>query len=61
MRENRAGKIAAFIDQLGKAPASLEEWESHVWSLLPEKGTVNRDGSITSEFRNGKKIKVEAK
>ena len=50
-----------FIDQLEKAPASLEEWDSQVWSLLLEKGTVNRDGSITFEFRNGKEIKVEAK
>ena len=60
-RKNKARQIAAFIDQLEKAPASLEEWDSQVWSLLLEKGTVNRDGSITFEFRNGKEIKVEAK
>ena len=60
-RKNKARQIAAFIDQLEKAPASLEEWDSQVWSLLLEKGTVNRDGSITFEFKNGKEIKVEAK
>lgn len=60
-RKNKARQIAAFIDQLEKAPASLEEWDCQVWSLLLEKGTVNRDGSITFEFRNGKEIKVEAK
>ena len=60
-RKNKARQIAAFIDQLEKAPASLEEWDSQVWSLLLEKGTVNRDGSITFEFRNGKEINVEAK
>lgn len=60
-RKNKARQIAAFIDQLEKAPASLDEWDSQVWSLLLEKGTVNRDGSITFEFRNGKEIKVEAK
>ena len=42
-------------------PASLEEWDSQVWPLLLEKGTVNRDGSVAFEFRNGKEIKVEAK
>ena len=60
-RKNKARQIAAFIDQLEKAPASLEEWDCQVWSLLLEKGTVNRDGNITFEFRNGKEIKVEAK
>lgn len=53
--------MTAFIDQMEKAPASLEEWDSQVWSLLLEKGTVNRDGSIAFKFRNGKEINVEAK
>ena len=60
-RNNKARQLASFIDHLEKAPASLEEWDSQVWSLLLEKGTVNRDGSVAFEFRNGKEIKVEAK
>ena len=60
-RKNKARQLASFIDHLEKAPASLEEWDSQVWSLLLEKGTVNRDGSVAFEFRNGKEIKVEAK
>ena len=60
-RKNKAQQMTAFIDQMEKAPASLEEWDSQVWSLLLEKGTVNRDGSIAFKFRNGKEIKVEAK
>lgn len=60
-RNNKARQLASFINHLEKARASLEEWDSQVWSLLLEKGTVNRDGSIAFEFRNGKEIKVEAK
>ena len=60
-RKSKARQIATFVDQLKNAPFSLEEWDSQVWSLLLEKGTVHRDGSITFEFRNGKEIKVEAK
>lgn len=60
-RNNKARQLASFIDHLEKAPASLEEWDSQVWSLLLEKGTVNRDGSVAFEFRNGKEINVEAK
>ena len=59
-RKSKARQIATFVDQLKNAPVSLEEWDSQVWSLLLEKGTVYRDGSITFEFRNGKEIKVEA-
>ena len=59
-RKSKARQIATFVDQLKNAPVSLDEWDSQVWSLLLEKGTVYRDGSITFEFRNGKEIKVEA-
>ena len=59
-RKSKARQIATFVDQLKNAPVSLGEWDSQVWSLLLEKGTVYRDGSITFEFRNGKEIKVEA-
>lgn len=60
-RKKKARQITAFIGRLNIAPASLVEWDTHVWSLLLEKGTVNRDGSILFEFRNGKEVKVEAK
>ena len=40
----------------GKATASLEEWDSQVWSLLPEKGTVKRDGSILAESKAQAKV-----
>ena len=33
-RNNKARQLASFIDHLEKAPASLEEWDSQVWSLL---------------------------
>ena len=59
-RKNKAWQMSAFIDQLEKAPTSLAEWDNQVWSLLLEKGKVNRDGSVTFRFRNGKEITVEA-
>ena len=55
-----ARQIATFIEQVEKAPAALEGWDSQIWSLLLEKGTVNRDGTITFEFKNGIEIRVEA-
>ena len=36
-RKNKARQIAAFIDRSEIAPDSLEEWDSHVWSLPPKR------------------------
>ena len=60
-RRGKAQEIVRFIDQLSSAPLVLDEWDNQIWSLMVEKGTVNRNRSILFEFRNGKVIKVEAK
>ena len=40
---------------------NARRYTPHYKVMLLEKGTVNRDGSVAFEFRNGKEIKVEAK
>ena len=53
-RNSKTQQITRFIDQLSSAPLVLDEWDNQIWSLMAEKGTVNRDRSILFEFRSGK-------
>ena len=55
-KEGRPDEIhlQAFINDLSNKPKVLEDYDEDVWSYLIDKAIVNRDGSITFIFRNGK-------
>lgn len=50
--------LQAFIEDLNNRPNILEAYDEDVWSYLIDKAIVNRDKSITFQFRNGKEIKI---
>ena len=50
--------MKVFIDDLESRPNVLEAYDEDIWSYLIDKAVVNRDGSITFNFRNGKEIKI---
>ena len=50
--------LKVFIDDLESRPNVLEAYDEDIWSYLIDKAVVNRDGSITFNFRNGKEIKI---
>ena len=54
----KAKYLQAFIDDLESRPNVLEAYDEDIWSYLIDKAVVNRDGSITFNFRNGKEIKI---
>jgi regulator of replication initiation timing len=54
----QAKYLQAFIDDLENRPNILEAYDEDIWSYLIDKAVVNRDGSITFNFRNGKEIKI---
>ena len=54
----QAKYLQAFIDDLENRPNVLEAYDEDIWSYLIDKAVVNRDGSITFNFRNGKEIKI---
>lgn len=51
--------LQAFINDLSNKPKVLEDYDEDVWSYLIDKAIVNRDGSITFIFRNGKEIRID--
>ena len=55
----QAKYLQAFIDDLEKRPNVLEAYDEDIWSYLIDKAVVSRDGSITFNFRNGKKIRID--
>ena len=55
----QAKYLQAFIDDLDKRPNVLEAYDEDIWSYLIDKAVVSRDGSITFNFRNGKKIRID--
>lgn len=58
-RKAKTKYMDSFINDLATRPLVLENWEDDVWCYLIDKAVVNRDASITFEFRNGRKIKVD--
>jgi hypothetical protein len=36
-----------------KAPSHLSDWNELIWRLLVEKGTVNRNKTVTFKFKDG--------
>lgn len=55
----KAKYLEAFIKELDDRPLVLTEFDEDVWCYLIDKATVNKDGSITFLFRNGKEINVK--
>lgn len=55
----KAKYLQAFVHELESRPLVLDEWDDDVWSYLIDKATVNRDGTMTFLFRNGKEITVD--
>lgn len=63
LKEHRLSQtkaIKVFLKALEEKPLVLEEWDNSCWTLFVEKAVVHRDKSITFEFTNGTKIKIEA-
>jgi len=58
-KKAKAKYLQSFINELEKQPLVLETWDEDVWSYLIDKATVNSDGTITFQFRNGKEITVD--
>ena len=54
----QAKYLQAFINDLNNRPNILDAYDEEIWSYLINKAIVNRDGSITFQFRNGKEIKI---
>lgn len=59
-RLSQAKALKVFIKALEDKPLVLDEWDNSCWTLFVEKAVVHRDKSITFEFCNGTKIKIEA-
>ena len=57
-KKGQAKYLQAFIDDISNRPNILEAYDEDIWSYLIDKAIVNRDGSITFQFRNGKEIKI---
>ena len=55
----QAKYLQSFIDDLSNRPNILEAYDEDIWSYLIDKAVVSRDGSITFNFRNGKKIRID--
>lgn len=58
-RKAKAKYMDSFINDLATRALVLEDWDDDVWCYLIDKAILNRDGSITFEFRNGKKIEAK--
>jgi hypothetical protein len=52
-RENKSLKMNAFLINFKKAPSHLSDWNELIWRLLVEKGTVNRNKTVTFKFKDG--------
>lgn len=57
-KKAQAKYLQMFIDDISSRPNILEAYDEDIWSYLIDKAIVNRDGSITFQFRNGKEIKI---
>ena len=47
-------KTKAFIDKLKSRGDLITEFDEQLWYSLIEKVSVNRDGTLNFEFKNGK-------
>ena len=56
----KALKITQFIENLTKIDLVIPEWSDEIWNSMVERAIVNRDESITFEFKNGKEVKINA-
>lgn len=54
----QAKYLQAFINDLNNRPNILDAYDEEIWSYLINRAIVNRDGSITFQFRNGEEIKI---
>ena len=50
--------LQTFINDIKTRPNILENYDEDIWCYLVDKTIVNRDGSLTFKFRNGKEIKI---
>ncbi len=55
----KAKYMKAFVKDLENRPLILEEWDEGIWNYMIDKATVNKDGTITFLFRNGREITVD--
>ena len=51
-------KMKAYLAKMKEADDYLQEWSDDVWMTMVEKGTVNRDKTITFQFTSGKEITI---
>ena len=57
-KKAKAKYLESFAKDLENRPLIIEEFDEDIWCYLIDKATVNKDGSITFLFRNGKEINV---
>ena len=57
-RQNRERELRRYIDSLKTAPLALDTWDEQLWTLLVEKGIVQKDGSIEFEFNGGERVEA---
>jgi len=55
-KQAKAKNLQVFVRDLETKPSVLDEWDDDIWHFLVDKATVNSDGTITFQFRNGKEI-----
>lgn len=51
--------MSTFIKTMNKNPPRLEEWDDTIWSVMVEKGIVERNGGIRFVFYNGAEVDVD--
>ncbi len=59
-RQRQDKDIALFTRTLKKQPVVLDKWDDTIWTVMVEKGIVQRDGKITFVFYNGTEITAGA-
>jgi len=57
-RKQKDKAMSLFIRTLKKSPLVLEEWDDTIWTVMVEKGIVQRSGSVRFVFYNGVEIEV---
>lgn len=51
-------RLDCFISRLKDSPYIIEEWSEELWNVLLERATVQRNKSITFQFKNGTEINI---
>ena len=57
-RQQKDKAMSLFIRTLKKSPLVLEEWDDTIWTVMVEKGIVQRNGRVRFVFYNGMEIGV---